>query len=224
MQEQLVLELAPPPAPTLDNFVPGRNAEALLAVRDFLAGREACVYLWGTPGSGRSHLLRAAAAAAQAAGTPAKLLVAPRLAANELADVSWLAVDDVALLDDLDQIELFDVFNRIRAIPGGAFIACGDRPAAQLPLREDLRTRLASGVTRQLHALTDEEKAAALAAAATSRGLRVPDDIIAYLLSHVRRDMGTLTAVLDALDRSSLALQRPITLPLARDAIKQLKL
>jgi chromosomal replication initiation ATPase DnaA len=36
--------------------------------------------------------------------------------------------------------------------------------------------------------------------------------------------MGTLTAVLDALDRSSLALQRPITLPLAREAIKELKL
>jgi len=30
--------------------------------------------------------------------------------------------------------------------------------------------------------------------------------------------------VLDALDRSSLALQRQITLPLARDTIKQLKL
>jgi DnaA family protein len=87
-----------------------------------------------------------------------------------------------------------------------------------------LRTRLASGVTRQLHALSDEEKAAALVAAARARGLRIGEDIIAYLLSHVRRDMGTLTAVLDALDRSSLALKRPITLPLVRDAIRNLKL
>ena len=224
MSEPLVLALAPPPAPTLDNFVRGRNGDAVLAVLDFLAGREPCLYLWGTPGSGRSHLLRATVTAAAAAGKPAQMAVAPRLAAHELVDAVWLAVDDVALLDDLDQIELFDVFNRIRARPGGAFIACGDRPAAQLPLREDLRTRLASGVTRQVHALSDEEKAAALAAAAKERGLKVSDEIVAYVLTHVRRDMGTLTAVLDALDRSSLALQRQITLPLARDTIKQLKL
>ena len=79
-------------------------------------------------------------------------------------------------------------------------------------------------MTRQVHALSDEEKAAALAAAAKERGLKVSDEIVAYVLTHVRRDMGTLTAVLDALDRSSLALQRQITLPLARDTIKQLKL
>jgi len=224
MQQQLILELAPPPAPTLDSFVPGRNADALLAVREVLAGRESCLYLWGAPGSGRSHLLRAVSTAAGAAGHHARLVVAPRIAAHELLDTDWLAADDVALLDDLDQIALFDAFNRVRALPGGAFIACGDRPAAQLPLREDLRTRLASGVTRQLHVLSDEEKAAALVTAAHARGLRVGDDIITYLLSHVRRDMGTLTAVLDALDRSSLALQRPITLPLARDAIRNLKL
>jgi DnaA family protein len=224
MQEQLILELAPPPEPTLDNFVPGRNADALRAVREVIAGGEPCLYLWGAAGSGRSHLLQAFTAAAAAAGHRARLVVAPRLSANELLDTEWLAADDVALLDDLDQIELFDAFNRVRALPGGAFIACGDRPAAQLPLREDLRTRLASGVTRQLHALSDEEKAAALVAAARARGLRIGEDIIAYLLSHVRRDMGTLTAVLDALDRSSLALKRPITLPLVRDAIRNLKL
>lgn len=224
MQQQLVLELAPPPAQTLDNFVPGRNADALLAVRELLSGTEPCLYLWGAAGSGRSHLLRAAFAAASAGGKRALLVVAPRLIANTLPNADWLAVDDASLLDEPGQIELFDAFNRIRSTPGGAFIACGDRPAAQLPLREDLRTRLASGVTRQLHPLSDVEKAAALGAAASERGLRVSGDIVAYLLSHVRRDMGTLTAVLDALDRSSLALQRPITLPLARDAIRELKL
>lgn len=224
MQQQLILELAPPPAPTLDNFVPGRNDDALRAVRELLCGREPCLYLWGAAGSGRSHLLRAAAAQAAAAGRRAILVSAPRLAANELLEADWVAVDDAARLDELGQIELFDAFNRIRALPGGAFIACGDRPAAQLHLREDLRTRLASGVTRQLHPLSDEEKAAALGAAARERGLRVGEDIVAYLLSHVRRDMGTLTAVLDALDRSSLALQRPITLPLAREAIRELRL
>src|SRR5918994_2187488 len=54
-----------PAAPDFDNYVAGPNAEALASVRRFAAGelREAVLYLWGEPGSGRSHLLRAAATA-----------------------------------------------------------------------------------------------------------------------------------------------------------------
>ena len=53
---QLPLEISPPAAPSLDNFVAGANAEALAAVRSLAAGRlrEAIVYVWGAPGSGRT--------------------------------------------------------------------------------------------------------------------------------------------------------------------------
>ncbi len=57
--KQLALEISPPPQPTLENFVPGANAELLARLRDFRAGTfaEAVLYLWGAPGSGKSHLL-----------------------------------------------------------------------------------------------------------------------------------------------------------------------
>lgn len=63
--KQLALEISPPPDPTLENFVPGDNAELLERLRELAAGRlaESIVYLWGEPGSGRSHLLTACAAA-----------------------------------------------------------------------------------------------------------------------------------------------------------------
>ena len=71
--KQLVLDIARPPAPTLDNFVPGRNEELVAAI--YATAHGACseqfIYLWGAPGCGRSHLLRAAVAAARAAGKPA---------------------------------------------------------------------------------------------------------------------------------------------------------
>src|SRR5687768_4379253 len=62
---QLPLPLSGAAQPSLENFVPGANAEALERVRALAAGRlnEAIVYLWGEPGSGRTHLLRAAAKA-----------------------------------------------------------------------------------------------------------------------------------------------------------------
>ncbi|MGA8007700.1 MAG: DnaA/Hda family protein, partial [Burkholderiales bacterium] len=67
--QQLPLAISPPPAPTFDNFIEGANAEALLRVQELAEGRlrETVLYLWGDAGSGRSHLLRAAATAASPA-------------------------------------------------------------------------------------------------------------------------------------------------------------
>ena len=62
---QLALDLVQPLRPSLDNFVVGRNAEAVAALRALVdGGGERFVLLWGAEGSGRSHLLRAVAATA----------------------------------------------------------------------------------------------------------------------------------------------------------------
>ena len=56
--EQLLLELAPPPEPTLDNFHGGSNGPALAMLREALAGEpgqtERVFYLWGQ--IGRAHV------------------------------------------------------------------------------------------------------------------------------------------------------------------------
>ena len=63
--QQLTLDISGQAQPGFDNFIAGANAEPLARVRELAAGtlREAIVYLWGAPGCGRSHLLRAAARA-----------------------------------------------------------------------------------------------------------------------------------------------------------------
>ncbi|MCX7894071.1 MAG: DnaA/Hda family protein, partial [Burkholderiales bacterium] len=116
------------------------------------------------------------------------------------------------------QAALFDLYNQAAAA-GGRFLVAGDRAPRELGLREDLRTRLAAGLAFELHPLSDDEKAAALAADAAARGLRVDEAAIAYLLTHVARDMATLAAVLDALDRASLERQRALTLPFVRETL-----
>ena len=59
--KQLLLDIAADVPPTLDNFLPGRNAELLHALKTILQGGvgERFIYIWGEPGSGRSHLLSA---------------------------------------------------------------------------------------------------------------------------------------------------------------------
>jgi DnaA family protein len=201
--QQLLLEIAPPPPPTLENFSPGKNGAAVKALRDALAGGEGFVFLWGPGGSGKTHLLRAFSAAAAAGKRDA------------------VAADDVARLDDAGQLALFDQCNRLRASKG-ALVASAEGPPADLPLRPDLRSRLASGIVLQLHPLSDAEKAAALAAHAAERGMALDAELIAYLLGHFDRDMGTQIAMLDNLDRYSLQRQRPVTLPLLKEALRAL--
>jgi DnaA family protein len=198
---QLILELSPAAPPTFDNFVAGANGAALAAVRAAVRGDgERAVYLWGDAGSGRSHLV---AAAARTAGV--------------------VAIDDVHRLDAAAQIEAFDAFNRARAA-GAAFVAAGDAPPAQLAVRADLRSRLGSGLVFQLHPLGDAAKRTALRAQAASRGMALPDEVLDYLLERLPRDLGTQVAVLEALDRASLAEKRALTLPLARAAVEALGL
>jgi DnaA family protein len=214
--EQLVLELTDPPAPTLANYFAGRNGPALVAVHAAVTGAERFIYLWGAPGAGKTHLLRAFIAESTASGSFARY--APAEAFDPPMEVAALAADDVERLDIVAQLALFDACNRLRALPG-VIVAAGDRPPASLQLREDLRTRLGSGVVLQLHPLDDAEKRQALLEQAAARGLRLPVEIADHLLQRHARDMGSLVAILDALDRHSLRTQRPITLPLLREAL-----
>ncbi len=87
-------------------------------------------------------------------------------------------------------------------------------------MREDLRTRLGWGLIYQLHGLSDQEKIAALTHAAQVRGLHLSSGVLPYLITHFRRDMRSLSAMLDELDRYSLETQRPITLPLLRSLLQ----
>jgi DnaA-homolog protein len=198
---QLVLELAPPEPATFASFIAGRNAAAVAALERALAGGERFVYLWGPAGSGKTHLLRAFAAA------------------------GGRTADDVDTLDPAGQVALFDLYNVLRA-SGGALAVAGneppDGPRLRSRLREDLRSRLGSGIVLQLHPLSEAEKAAALRARAQDRGIALSGEVIAYLLTHLERDMGTQIAVLDALDRYSLEHKRPITVPLLKQALRSL--
>lgn len=168
------------------------------------------VYLWGELGSGRTHLLRALSQSSHAYEWTA---------ADSPERAGIALVDDVDRLDHAGQVALFNRINTVRARSDAACVVTGPAAPSQLALREDLRTRLAWGLVYQLHALSDDEKAAALALHAASTGLHVAPDVIPYLLRHLPRDMRTLVAALDALDAYALARKRPLTLPLVREAL-----
>lgn len=220
MQQLLLdLDLVQPPPPTLDNFAVGPNGQALAALQSWLAGksREQCIYLWGEPASGRTHLLRALVAARPGRAVYA---AADGLAAIETGELPALvAVDDVESLSEAEQGALFRLFQRA-AESGTLLLVSGGCAPAALSMRDDLRTRLGSGLVFQLHPLSDEEKAQALVTHAAQRRFELTVDIAHYLLRRQQRDLGSLMQILDALDRYSLRTHRPITLPLVRELLQ----
>ncbi len=218
---QLLLDWGAARPQTLDSFVIGRNQE-LAALLRRIANRDAhtpdqrFVTIWGDPGAGKSHLMNALAA-----GAGARLL-SPALSSREFTwsrESLLYLVDDCDRLNDRQQHALFNLYNQVQE-SGGMLVAAANQPPAQLALREDLRTRLGWGLVYQVHGLSDEEKLDALSQSAQARGLSLSAGVLPYLLTHFRRDMRSLSNLLDALDRYSLETQRPITMPLLRELLQ----
>ena len=195
--KQLLLDIKPASPPSLQNYMAGRNAEALASLRAAVSpsGASHFIYLWGEAGSGKSHLLKACAAQ------------------------NVTVVDDVHLLSADAQIDLFNRYNQIKETHG-SLITAGLHAPTQMGLRDDLATRLAWGLVYQSHALNDAEKSLALQNHAMERGMRLPSEVVDYCLRYLRRDLSTLMATLDALDEWSLTTKKPITVPLLRQLLQ----
>jgi len=220
--EQYVLELLPPPEPTFASFIEGANRSAVRALEAFASGELAAevLYLWGPPSTGRSHLLAAAVRTARDRGHDAWRLAAD--APDPYSPADLCALDDVDRLPAMREQALFDLFVEQRA-RGGRLLFTADRPPVDSTAREDVRTRLGSGLIFEIAPLTDAEKLAALRARAEAMAIPVDEAVLDYLIAHADRHLGALSAVLASLDRYSIATHRPVTLALARTVLRRVQ-
>ena len=194
--KQMLLALSPTPKQSFENFVVGQNIEVIYTLKQIISHKLPIqfIYLWGNEGSGKSHLAQIA------------------------SDHGFVIHDDVHLLNDSGQIELFNTYNRCKESHQNMLVT-GLYSPLQMKLRDDLATRLAWGVTYEVIALSDEEKKLALLRHADERGMKLNGDIVDYCLKYLKRDMPNLFSILEDLDKWSLSYKRPITLPLLKEII-----
>ena len=216
---QIPLPLGPDPLRTFNNFLPSGNTAAVEHLRELVLPA-APVYLWGPAGSGKTHLLLALAQrdpAQHTAWFEAGLPLPWQLPAAALLVV----VDRCDELEPAEQQAAFALF--VEAVTQGAQVAAAGRvPPVDLPLRDDLRTRLGWGHVHALQLLSDEHIGAALRCEAERRGFGLSDEVTNYLLTRFPRDLAHLMPLFDRLDDFALSLARPVTVPLLRLMLAEL--
>lgn len=224
---QLPLALRYPPDQRLETFV-GAPAGAIGQLRAWAeAGSQDWLFLAGTAGVGKTHLALAACAAAEAAGQRAAYLplaaTARRLreALPPVEGVGVAALDglDAVAGDREDELALFDFHNAVRAA-GGRLLYTAQASPESLPLvLPDLRSRLGQCVRITLAPLDDAGRRAVLLERAQRRGLVLEPAALDWLFARVGRDLAGLAAMLERLDRASLAAQRRVTVPFLREVL-----
>jgi DnaA family protein len=213
--QQLPLAIGPDASPSFDSFVPGLNVAALQHLRA-LTAPAAPVYLWGPQGSGKTHLLRALAFATQQRGARAGWFTADTPVPWPF-DEAWslLVFDGCDAFDAERQQAAFALF--VEATTHGVQVAAAGRvPPVDLPVRDDLRTRLGWGHVFAVEPLAEADVRATLRREADRRGIFLSDEVMDHLLTRFARDLKHLMALLDRLDGFALARQRPVTVPLLK--------
>lgn len=218
--KQLPLPIVAGNEPSFDNYVAGDNLAVVQALRR-LPLPSAPVYLWGPQGAGKSHLLAALARQLRAEGARVGWFDARSALPWDYDEGWWLVViDDVDHLDAERQHAAFALFVEA-ATHGAQMAAAGRLPPVDLPLRDDLRTRLGWGQVHAVLPLGEAGTRAALRREADRRGILLPDEVMDHVLTRFSRDLGSLMALLDRLDRFALAAGRPVTVPLLKKMLAE---
>jgi DnaA family protein len=231
MGPQLPLSVQLADTASFDNFFTGPNAEACAAVQALAQGQTgAPLWLHGSAGSGKTHLLQAAIRVAVRRGAVAYLPLADLQPVP--ADL-WEGLDRTALIafDDIDlccherdiALALLRLLDAVRA-NGGSYLLASHAPVDRIvdAIPADLRTRFSACAPFALKPLDDAELGALLQARAKGRGLELPHEVAEFLLRRLPRRIPVLLDALATLDSAALSAQRRLTIPFVTQALPAL--
>ena len=230
---QLFFNFPVKPQYTFDNFVVcSGNRTALEFVKRVMApdSGENLLYLHGALGSGKTHLLSAICSDLAGSSPDPQLSIIPfeavteencRNVVEQAAVQTHLLLDNLHLLADSSLLRsaVWQLFNDFYE-SGRKIIATATLPPKELKsLDEHLQSRFMWGLVAKLDISDDESRRMILGKLAADRQIMLPSEVSDYLLVHVRRDIPSLAAALEQLKQRSFAVQKKISLRLAREVL-----
>lgn len=231
MTRQLPLAWPAPPAARLERFDPTGNEAVPALLGGLLSAPRGAVpvLLAGPCGAGKTHLLAGCAEAARGAGLSCAYVALSRWARFDGDALAALSGRDLLLVDEVEQVAasadrelaLFDLYNRT-VDAGGRLLLAAREPPARLPLGlPDLRSRLEAATLVALQPLPEAARRRLVAERARERGFDLDEGVLDFVFHHHRRDLPALLALVERLDRESLARQRRVTVPLVRAVLAE---
>ena len=228
MAKQIPLPFAKFDRFNFDLFLPGPNNQIVNHLIQIAEARTANnLYLWGGQGTGKSHLLQALCALASSQNKTVIYMQEKSLISPEL--LTGMETMDIVCLDDVDQVALnrewevaiFNLYNGMQENGHTLVVSARNSPKGLTIKLQDLKSRLASGVTYHVTSLDEKDRLHVLQQRAKNRGIELSDDVIAYLSKRISRDMSSLFDWLDKMDNASLSEKKKLTIPFVRKLLNE---
>ena len=223
MSSQLPLDITLRDEATLERFVVGNNQELVDLLLNFEPVKQPrMIQLTGIEGCGKTHLLQAVCRRIEHA-IYLPLAVIPRLSQDifeGLAQRPLVCLDDIQVLAGNAELELalFTLINDLKE-HNRSFIYSTQQPV-DFTLK-DLHSRLSGCEHYPMESPEESHKKEYLSVEARRRGLQMSEDVVRWVLTHTSRDMSSLIALMQQLDRESLRSQRRLTVPFVKQVVEQ---
>jgi chromosomal replication initiator protein DnaA len=233
------------PRYTFDTFVVGNSNRIAHAAAQAVAKAPGHAYnplfLYGGVGLGKTHLMHAIGHEVKENYPTARVLyVTSETFTNELIEairmgknaefrhrfrnVDLLMIDDVQFIANRQSVqeEFFNTFNTLHNA-GKQIVISSDRPPKEIAnLEERIRSRLEGGLITDVQEPDIETRIAILRNKAQQEGRTVDDSIIQFIAEHVPNNIRQLEGSLTKVFFYSNLKEEPITMSLAREALKDL--
>ncbi|MDB3992926.1 DnaA regulatory inactivator Hda [Gammaproteobacteria bacterium] len=222
---QLTLDLSLNDEAKFENFFDtGSNGEVI----NELKGAARQVFLWGSLGSGRTHLLQSVCHDALMKNKSS--IYIPLLHENKFSPeiLQGLEAMDTICVDDIQVIQkktaweeaLFQLYNKVKDSGSRLIISANQSPSNLELALADLQSRLCGLPVFKLSNLDESEQMEVLKFRATRRGIVLSVPVADYILARAHRNMHSFISVLDAAGEISFAEKRRITIPLIKKVMR----
>jgi DnaA family protein len=223
--QQLPLNIKLDQEVTTESFLVGKNQVLLEYLSQLTTVHsEEFIYLWGEPGSGKSHLLQAVANQNPAESVIylplSEVGLAPEMLQG-LSAFSYVCIDDIdAVAGDRQWEEaLFHLYNQLKDNRCNLLISSGKPPTELSITLKDLLSRLTAMTVFKIQSLSDNDKQVLLQQKAAAKGIEFGPEVAQFVLSRSSRDLRYLMSALNKLDKASLVAKRKITVPFVKDVL-----
>lgn len=205
-----------------DFFVSDCNAEAVRWLDLWPQWPSPLLAVHGPAACGKTHLCHVFRARSDAIMLNGEAL-SERDVEQVVGNPAAVAVDcaDAVIGNGDRERRLFHVYNAVNNSRGTLLLTSRLAPNQWGVTLPDLRSRLATANVTEILPPDDMLLQVLLIKQFSDRQLRVPGEVVTFILRRMERSFEAARSIVDRVDRAALAERRNITLPLVRDVLEQ---